>query len=108
MDHEVPLSGAGGGCRSSGEGVATGNIPQHGDDDLRGSDKPGSRASAVGDTTACLGVARGANDEREEFAQDVVGVPEFEEEILGSALVGAWVLGCDERECHGRGVEEVH
>ena len=42
---------------------------------------------------AHLGVAGGAISKREAFAQDVVGVPELEEEILGSAFVGGgyWV-----------------
>lgn len=108
MDHEISLSGAGGRCGVTGARAAAGDFAEHGDDDLCGGNQPRSCASSDRDTAKRIGIEGGAISERKEFAQDAVGVSEPEEEILGSAFVGAGVLGSVERECYRRGVEEIY
>ncbi len=101
VDYEVPVSGAGGGCWAEDEGVAEGDMSQHGIDDLCGGGEPGLCAHADRDTAAHIGIEGGAIPEGEEFAQVACGVSGSEEEILGAAFVGERVLGGVERECDG-------
>jgi hypothetical protein len=99
MDNEVSLCGAGGRCRRACE--------QHGDGDLCRSNQPGPCAH-VGDTAAHIGVKGGAVCEREELAPAVIRISGVEEAVSGSALMGSRVLGGEQGQRHGRGVEEVH
>ena len=93
MDNQVPLSGVGGRRWAKGERIAQRDSAKHGADDLRGVDQPGSRAHADRDTAAHIGIEGSAIPEREEFAQDAIGVSKSEEAILGSALMGQGILG---------------
>ena len=101
MDYEISLSGAGRRCWGASAGVVARDQPESGDDDLCGSDQPGSCAYADRDTAVPIGIEGGAIFEGQEFAPDVGRVSGTEEEVLGSAFVGARVLGGFERERDG-------
>jgi putative transposase len=49
----------------------------------------------------------GAVSQRQEFSQTAVGVSVASQTVLGSAPLGTGLLGCDERQRDGRGVEEI-
>lgn len=98
MDNQIPLPGIGRGCWPKGERIAQRDSAEHGTDDLCGIDQSGSRAHADRDTAPHISIEGGAVPEREEFAQDAIGVSEPEEAILGSALMGQGILGFVERQ----------
>lgn len=109
VDDEISVPGIGRGCRAAlPPGIAEGDCAKQGDGDLRGIDQPGPHSHADRDTTAVVGIASGAASEGEELAQAVIGVCEPAEAVLGSTFVGAGLLGCDERECDRRGMEEIY
>ena len=108
LDHEVSLPCVGGRHRAEDAGVAAGNRAEPGDEDLRGSDQSGACAYVDWDSAPHLGVESGAALEGEELASAAQGVRDFAEAILGSAPVGARILGCVEWKCYGRGLAEVH
>jgi len=108
VDHKVPVSGVGWGCRRANAGAAQGDSAQPGDDDLCRGDQPGPRPYADLDTAAHIGVQGGAVPEGEELASAVDGVSGGEEAVLGPAFMGSWLLGSEQRQCNGRSVEEVH
>ena len=81
--------------------VAARDSAKQGDGDLRGVGKPRSHPSTDRHCAAALGIEGGAVPEREEFAQVAIRVCESEKEVLGPALVGARILGRDQRERDG-------
>ena len=105
---EVPTAGVDGG----GGEESTGADPR----DLwesRGNDHEGSRFER---SRACLCIDTAANNyqpvgtaiEREDGVQAAAGVPAFEEEILGSAYLGARVFLLQQWEYHGRSGDAVY
>lgn len=66
------------------------------------------RAAAPTCEAAFVGVKGSAVSEGEEFASDVVRISGAEEALLGSAPVGAGLLGGHERKRNRRGVEEIY
>ena len=108
VDYEVPVSRVGGRHWIASEGVDTGDRAESGNEDLCRCDQPGPRAHADRNTAADIRIEGGAKFEGKELAQDVVGISEFEEAVLGATFVGERILGSQQRECDRRGVEEVH
>src|SRR5271165_4625554 len=108
VDHKVPISCAGRRRRATGAGVAAGNRAGARDDHLRWSDQSRPCAYADRDTAASVAVSGGAVSQGEEFAQIAVGISITSQTVLGSASVGSGLLGGDERQRDGRGVEEIY
>ena len=81
--------------------IITGDIAEQRDEDLCWVGESGSCPYVNRDTAKFVGIESGAISEGKEFSQTLNGIFCTKEAILGSALMGARLLGGDEWKCDG-------
>ena len=99
MDDEISIPGTRGRCGYKVSGIITGDIAEQRDENLCRVSESRSCAYVNRDTAEFIGIESGAVSQGKEFAPTANGIFGIKEAVLGSASMGAGLLGCNERKC---------